>query len=62
MKYTFKKYYEYEFTLRLENGKTITNEEQNEDAIYDLNIHSEGEAMPQGEGIWLVDEAVFHEI
>ena len=62
MRYTFRSYYKYSFTLTLENGKVIENENQNGDEIYRLGINSEGEATPQDDGTWLVDGVVFREL
>ena len=59
MKYTFSSYCKYGFTLVLEDGTTIRNDGQNADDIYCLSIDSEGEAVEQENGTFLVDGHTF---
>ena len=57
--YTFLRYYKYSFYLLLENGKTITNDDESSDDIYRLGIEATGDAKEDGEGQWIVDGVVF---
>lgn len=59
VKYEFVSYWKYEFTLKLKNGKTIRNEEQNPDEVYKLGILHEGEAMQIGDGKYVIDGTIF---
>lgn len=59
MKYIFVEYYKYAFTLKLKNGKTIRNLDQDGDSIYRLGISNSGEATEQPDGSYLVDGYTF---
>lgn len=58
-KYKFRSYWKYGFTLDLENGKTIVNENQRSNDIYRLGIEKEGIAVEQEDGSYLVDGVEF---
>jgi len=56
LKYKFVSYWKYGFTLELEDGTNIVNEEQTSEDIYRLDIGAEGIATwNETENCWTVD-------
>lgn len=56
LKYKFISYWKYAFTLELEDGTQIVNEEQNSDDIYRMDVNAEGVATWHKKGkYWTID-------
>lgn len=62
VKYIFKSYYKYSFTLQLETGEEVSNEDATGDDIYRLRLDESGTATKktdEGGVYYLVDGVVF---